>query len=547
MRGKITVLGTLFRDGMQQKGMRITTEKALEIIKLKSELGLSYIELGFAGSNGSTSRLIEEALKLDLGQTKIAAFGRTRKAKERVSESSDIREILRLKVPTAVLVAKSRLMDVEKSLGTDAGTNLEMISDSIRYLKKCGLEVIIDLEHAMDAWNGRVEYGKRMDATEKEQSRGYFLQVVNVAIEAGADVIVVCDTNGGSSPEEVSRLFSLLTETSSDIVFGIHAHNDNELAVANTRAAVLHGALHIQGVCGGYGERCGNANLFSVIPRLQLKDGVKLVSTKSLERFTAASRRIASAFNRESSDRAPWVGNLAFTTFAGMHGDSEEKAKGSYLQDDPSAVGNKSHIGLNENSGKSIVYSLAKHLGIKLTKQEVERFLEAFGQDVERGRFEAGEASFVVACQELLLGARLFFDVRSCYPQSRITKRQDEEESACEMNVIWQGRKRAKRISEIGEGQFDAMFQALQKALDPVFPELGNVKLRSYNLHALKVAEEGTSAYVRVVTQFSANGYVWTTSGVHRSSRRADLMALEDAFKWFLLQKRGVPKEGILA
>lgn len=532
MEEKITILDTLFRDGRQGKKMEISKKTALQTIKLISELGADIIEVGFAGSNGSANEIIKESLKLNLGQTKIAAFGRTRKAKERVSEAEDVRQIVNLGVPVAVIVAKSRLMDVKNSFKIHGDDNLRMIEDTVQYLKGLGIEIVLDLEHAVDAFYGRGSYG-RFDLNLAE-TRNYFLDVVKIGIASGAKTITICDTNGGGSPEEVSKMISFLKDKFDGANFGIHAHNNNDMAVAVTRAAVFAGANHVQGVFGGYGERCGNANLFSIISRLQLKDGIKLVSEKSIASYTKASAQIAHAFKREASERAAFVGINAFTTFAGMHGDSEEKDEGAYLDLNPTAVGNKKRIGVNRNSGRSNIYSLAKRKGFKLKKEEIDLFLKKHLKDIEHGRFEASEESFVLACLELIEKTVLFFQVTVCRPSSVIDVLNGTESSVCSMGVMTEHSANIQMKWAEGEGQFDAMFKALQSCLINDFPGVSDIVLKSYSANAQEVEKEGTGAYVRVELDFAANGFTWTTAGVDRSSKYADMQALVDGFKWFI-------------
>lgn len=532
---EVSILDTLFRDGCQGKKMDINVKKALRIVELLSRLGSRYIEMGFAGSNGSVNELIKQALKLKLGSTKIAAFGRTRKPKERVSESRDLMSILSLGVPVSVIVAKSRLTDVKNSLGISGNENLQMIQDTILYLKKEGLEVIVDLEHAVDAYCGRGKFGQ-IEAGSSANEK-YFLDVVKVVVDSGADIITICDTNGGGSPEEASLMIDDLVSLYPGMNFGIHAHNDHDMAPAITRAAVLSGAKHIQGVFGGYGERCGNANLFSVIPRLQLKDGIEIVPDEALKIFTSASAQIARAFNRDASERAAFVGSNAFTTFAGMHGDSENKDKGAYTHSDPKLVGNNERIGVNKNSGKANVYALAKKMGIKLTLDQVNQFILKHGKDIECGRFEASEESFLLACLELIESV-LYFQIMQCKPSSVIDIFSGREDSECVLKIMTEGSGDVRHEIEGGAGQFDAMFAVMQKSLSTDFPEVLDIALKSYSINAFRVEQEGSGAFVRADLEFSANGLTWNTAGVDRSSRRADLQALVDGFKWFIYQKR---------
>lgn len=532
----VKILGTLFRDGRQQRGMEISLSNALKIVRRKAELGWHYAELGFAGANSFSDDLIRAALKEDLGQMKVAAFGRTRKASEKTENCPDIQAILNLGVPVAVIVCKSRFMDVANSLRISAEENLEMIRDSVSYLKSQGLEVILDLEHALDAWCGRGKFGQSFSKKERGLNREHFLQVVKMGISSGSDCLVVCDTNGGASPDEVADIFGYLVEQYPETSFGIHCHNDNELAVANTRAAVLHGVNHIQGVTNGYGERAGNTNLMSVISRLQLKDGIRLVRPDQLEKFTDFSQQVALAFNRELAGRAPFVGKNVFSTFAGMHAHSQGRDNGAYLQCEPGETGNMEYIGVNQQSGKANVALMAKKLGIPLDSHQLATFMQENARVIEGGGFEISETSFILACHSVRGEFQPYFEVE-WFNDGTVG---DGEGCVGKAEVkVRIGGNLVHEVSE-GDGPFDALRNALVKALKSYYPEIVDVRLKSYNLHALGVLEKDSGAVVRLFAEFSirGNGHSWDTVGVSSDSLEAGKDALVDSFNWFLLKKQ---------
>ncbi len=532
----VKILGTLFRDGRQQRGMEISLSNALKIVRRKAQLGWHYAELGFAGANSFADDLIRSALEEDLGQMKVAAFGRTRKASEKTEDCPDIQAILRLGVPVAVIVCKSRFMDVANSLRISAQENLEMIRDTISYLKSQGLEVILDLEHALDAWCGRGKFGQSLSKKERVLNREHFLQVVEEGISSGADCMVVCDTNGGASPDEVADIFDYLVRQYPETCFGIHCHNDNELAVANTRTAVLHGAGHIQGVTNGYGERAGNTNLMSVIPRLQLKDGFAMVRPDQLEKFTDFSQQVALAFNRELASRAPFVGKNVFSTFAGMHAHSEDRDNGAYLQCEPEKTGNIEYVGVNQQSGKANVALMAKKLGLPLDSHQLAEFLRENAQVIEGGGFEISETSFILACHKVRGELRPYFEVVWFKDGTLSTKKGCVGKAEVKVQI---GDNIVHEVSE-GNGPFDALRNALVKALKPYYPEIVDVRLKSYNLHALGVLEKDSGAVVRLLAEFFIhdNGHSWDTAGVSSDSLEAGKNALVDSFNWFLLKKQ---------
>ncbi len=410
---KILSFSSLFRDGMQNAKMNISPANALKIVKWQALLGLDYSELGFVNASKFTNDLFAAALKLDLGKMKIAAFGRTRKAREKVNESADLKAIVKLGVPVAVIVCKSRLMDVKESLLSTNDANLLMIYESVSYLKEQGLEVIVDLEHAVDAWYGRGKFGRSFNKIlERNVHRTYFESVVRMAIRAGADSLAVCDTNGGAAPEEVACMLEQLTGSYPDMQFGFHGHNDNDLAVANTRAAVLAGANHFQGVENGYGERCGNANLLTVIARLQLKDGYAILPEESMRQLTDYSHLVARSFNRQPRYRDPFFGISAFATYAGMHASSERRSPGAYFQCEPELVGNKPEIGVNRQSGQSNIASMAKKFGYQPSSEELQALMKIFADEIECGAFEICPNSFVIACQKATGKYRPFFKLK---------------------------------------------------------------------------------------------------------------------------------------
>lgn len=529
----VEVLGTLFRDGMQGKNMKMSLTDALKVLHMMQEAGFHYAELGFAGSNDFATRLIRAAVKENFGQMKLAAFGRTLAA--------DVDAILDLEVPVAVIVCKSRLLDAIVDLKTNRKGNLAMIRETVRRLEEQGREVILDLEHAMDAVCGRREYGRAMSRAQKERNRAHFFEVVETGIKAGADCLVVCDTTGGASPEEVAELFECLTEKYPKGKFGFHGHNCGGLAVANSRAAVLHGTRHVQGVTNGYGERTGNTNLLTLIARLQLKDGINVVSTKALASYTAFAHRTALALGLALDDRTPFVGTAACGTWAGMH--AAAKRPGLYLSFLPAAVGNTELVGVNRQSGRANVMAMARMLKVPLTRDQATKFMKEHKATIESGGFEASQYSFILACRRARGEHRAFFWVKRYEVATGRQKGKPFAKAEVRMVV---GRDNRHEIST-GDGPVDAMRRALYKALEPFYPTISQIHLEFFHVSAFDVSEGETGAPVMVVAQFASGAQKWETIGVHSNSNDAAFQALIDGIEWFLVQEGNGNKHEELA
>jgi 2-isopropylmalate synthase len=514
--------------------MRISLPKALEIVGLMAKAGFHMAELGFPAGNDFAKNLIAAAMKQELGGMKIAAFGRTRKPNEGVADCIDVKTILNLGVPQAVIVCKSRLLDVTETLHTSAAENLAMISDTVRYLKEQGVQVYLDLEFALDAYFGRREMGKSMTAYQRKRSRKYFQEVVRAGVKAGADCLVFCDTTGGAGPEEVTAIVEAFVRRHPGVCFGFHGHDNNGLATANSRAALLAGARHIQGTINGYGERCGNANLVTFVPRLQLKDGWSLVSAQALATYTDLSVRTALAFNRQPSDRAPFVGRYAYQTSAGMHAAGEDRLPGAYLDADPEAVGNQRSFVITRQSGVSNVMMVSKKVGMPLNRTQATELLQRFRLQIDGGAYEEGETSFIMACRRVAGKHADFFDVTEYRAESG--KIHGRHYAKAEAKVKVGSGEPAHTIAE-GKGPVDALLTALKKAVIPVYPAIGEVHLKGYKTVALDVEAEEGKAAVLVVATFSSDEEVWVTAGVSTDSNRAGKMAWDDAMHYFLWRK----------
>jgi len=524
---KIEILDTSFRDGIQGDNKKPTLEDAISLVEQMVGHGFKYIELGFVG-DAYTEKLAKKLLKKDLVKN-LTIFGRTRKPNEDVSVSSDAQKIVALGVKTATIVCKSRLMDVVSALKTDAKTNLEMIFDTIDYLKKQGLDVILDLEHAVDAFYARGVFGENMSQDDAIENREHFLDIIKVSIKAKADCVVICDTNGKASPEEVQKLFQYLVNEFKGVKFGFHGHNDRGLAIANSRAAILSGASHIQGTIDGSGERCGNTSLAILIPDLQINDNFSLVSSQNLKQFTSLADQFSLAFDRKLFDHAPYVGKYAFSTRAGMHISGESRQKGCYTFCDPSLVGNRAKIIVDGQSGRSGIALKASNLGFQFSLEQVDQFLIKHKTFIANGGFADSEASFELACNRALDNYKYPFVVKEYTANT-------SSSGISKVNVKLLINNKLKEVQAEGIGIFDALFKALQQGLLSDYPNIKKVNLLTYDSSAVKVTHGGSEALVRVLIRFSSDQKKdWSIVGMHANSIQAGLDAIIDGFCYFLL------------
>src|SRR6185437_5314194 len=376
---KVEVYDTSLRDGLQQPNLYISVPNAVQLLQHMGGFGVDFAEIGFAGANQFAEDLTLALRDVDTGAMKLALFGRSRGRGTTVEDWPDVQFMLRHKkrVEIATIVVKSRLLDVAKSLETTPEENLRMTFETVAYLQDNGMEVFVDLEHAMDAACGRRENGNPCELELAMRSADYLHELVEQCVRQRVGRIVVCDTNGGSSPEEVSRVFRELTARYPNARFGFHGHTDRGMGVANSRAAIQSGAAQVQGTLVGTGERCGNVNLTTVIGAMQLRGEAEFVPEKSLPGLTGLAQATYGAFGLEPPHGAPIVGPGAFGTWAGMHGSSERKNPGAYLWCDPARVGAIPVIGVNAQSGRANIMLLSETLGVPLDARQAQALMES--------------------------------------------------------------------------------------------------------------------------------------------------------------------------
>jgi len=534
---KVELFDTSLRDGMQQPNIDISVPNAVSLLQRMANFGVQYAEIGFAGANKFVADLTGALTSVDTGAMKLALFGRTRGRGAKVQDWPDVQFIAahKARVPVAVIVVKSRLLDVMMSLETTPEENLLMAYETIECLQDHGLEVIVDFEHAMDACCGRRENGEACDADFSKRSVDYFHQMTAQCVRQGVSRLVVCDTTGGANPEEVADVIGGLVRTYPDAKVGFHGHTDRGLGVANARAAVLAGAVQIQGTLLGTGERCGNVNLTTVVGSMQLRGEAEFVPPASLAGLTGLAHSAYSAFGLEAPHGSPIVGPGAFGTWAGMHGSSERKNPGAYLWCDPAKVGANPVIGVNGQSGRANIVMLSQSLGVALSSAQAQALMDANLAMIEGGGFTASEVSFKLACMKVLKTLEDRFSVKSWRVLDESDETGNRYVQASMLLSIGDSAVATTRAE--GSGPVDALTKAMRRELEKWYPALAQMRLGTFSVTALDVTAHDTAAHVRVTVSFNADGHEpWKTAGVSGDLNQAALMAIVDGFHYWLLK-----------
>jgi 2-isopropylmalate synthase len=533
---KVELFDTSLRDGLQQPNLEISVPNAVMLLQRMGAFGVRYAEIGFAGSNQFVADLTGALASVDTGAMELALFGRTRGRGAKVKDWADVKFIVanKKRVSVAVVVVKSRLLDIAKSLETTPEENLLMTSETIQCLQDNGLEVFVDFEHAMDAACGRRENGNLCDDDLKRRSLDYFHQMVDQCVDQKVSRLVVCDTNGGASPEEVDQLFGSLTHSYPKAKFGFHGHTDRGLGVANSRAAILAGAVQVQGTLLGTGERCGNVNLTTVVGGMQLRGEAEFVVPESLTGLTALAHSAYAAFGLEAPHGTPIVGPGAFGTWAGMHASSERKNPGAYLWCDPALIGANPVIGLNAQSGRANIVLLSEALGVPLSSAQAQALMDANQGMIDGGAYTVSEVSFKLACMKVLGTLQDRFSVKSW----RVIDESDETgnryvQASMQLSI---GGSRVVTTRAEGAGPVDALTKAMRQELEKWYPAIAHMRLGTFTVTAIDVSAQDTAAHVRVTVSFNADGHEpWITAGVSSDLNQAALMAIVDGFHYWLL------------
>jgi len=516
---KITIYDTTLRDGAQGEGISFSLSAKIRIARCLDEFGVDYIEGGFAVANPKEVAFFDEMRKQKLKHAKLAAFGSTRRASLTAAKDPGLAAILRTGAPVATIFGKSWLLHVEKVLKTTPEENLKMISDSVRFLKQHGKEVIYDAEHFFDGYLDNPEYA---------------LQTLQAAVDAGADALVPCDTNGGRLTSEVVRITAAVRARFPKVVLGIHTHNDSDLAVANSLAAVEAGAEMVQGTMNGYGERTGNANLCSIIPSLALKMGAKLTCGSRLKKLRSVSLLVDEIADQRPQKNRPFVGESAFAHKAGMHVDAVSKVSRSFEHIEPAAVGNERRILMSELSGASNVRLKTGEMGLVFQKDSpaVKDILQKLENMEKNGyQFESAEASFKLLVQKVLKKHVPFFELQGF---SVVVQKTDAASKATTMATIQvKVRGQTELATGEGDGPVDALNNALRKVLHRFYPAIDSVVLEDYHVRILN-PETATRATTRVLIESSDGRERWGTVGVSENIIEASWEALVDSVEYKL-------------
>jgi 2-isopropylmalate synthase len=524
---RVSVLDTTLRDGAQREGISFSAKDKLRIAARLDDLGIAYIEGGWPGSNPKDAEFFARAAQMHWQHARIAAFGSTRHADSRVEQDPNVRALLECGAPVAVLVGKASTMQVTQVLRTTLDENLAMIGDTVAYLRARGLEVLFDAEHFFD--------GYRLDAD-------YALAALRVAAEAGADRLVLCDTNGGCLPSEVGRVVAAVVAAFPGRSIGIHAHDDTGVAVANTLAAVEAGADHVHGTMNGYGERCGNANLNTVIPNLELKMGIKALANGDLSLLTQASLYVTEIANLLPDPYAPYVGQSAFAHKAGLHVSAMLKSGEAYQHVRPELMGNQTRVLVSELAGRSnIAHKLAElDLGFELSPERIAALATQVKERENEGyQYEGAEGSF-----ELLVrrGQPDYFPPFEVLDFLVLVEKRTGRDILSEATVKASVDGMTMHTASEGDGPVNALDRAMRKALLPFYPELGPVQLTDYKVRIID-PKSATAAKTRVLIDASDGEHTWTTMGCSVNIIEASFEALIDSLELPLLRRasaRGV-------
>ena len=510
---RISIYDTTLRDGSQGEGVNFSLQDKLLITRRLDELGVDYVEGGYPLSNPKDAAYFRAVRDLDLAHAKVTAFGMTRRKGITADEDTGMRALVDAGTPAVTVVGKSWDFQATEVLGVSLDENLRMIADSVAFLAANTPEVVYDAEHFFDGFKRNPDYA---------------LKTIAAAAGAGARWLVLCDTNGGTLPEEVAAAVAAVRAAVS-VPVGIHTHNDCELAVANTLAAIRQGATQVQGTVNGIGERCGNVDLCSVIANLALKYRDYAVLTPDrLAHLTEVSRFVYETANMNFRPGQPFVGTSAFAHKGGMHVHGVRKNASSYEHIDPTAVGNERRVLVSELSGKSNIAEKLGEYGLEQDAALLSKVLDRV-QDLENEgyQFEAAEASFVLLVEKLAGRYRPSFE-RLNYHVSVAgdSGGQAVTEATVKLRV---GDSIAHTVSE-GDGPVNALDGALRKALEPHFPRLTEMELEDYKVRVIN-ARAGTAARVRVVIESKDRDSVWGTVGVSENVIEASWLALVDAFE----------------
>jgi 2-isopropylmalate synthase len=517
----IEIYDTTLRDGTQGHGITFSVADKLRIAERLDAFGVAYVEGGWPGSNPRDVEFFEEAKRRTFHHARLAAFGSTRRKDTRAEDDEQVRLLVDAATPVVTIFGKTSLLHVREVLQTTPEENLAMIGDTVGFLKSRGRFVVYDAEHCFDGF---------------KEDREHALSTLRAAEAAGADIVALCDTNGGSLPDEVAGITRAACGALRARI-GIHTHDDIGLGVANALAAIGAGATHVQGTINGYGERTGNCNLTAVIPNIHFKLNTSCVPAASLPLLTELSQFVDETANLRPNPRLPWVGAAAFSHKGGTHVNAVQKVLRSYEHIDPASVGNMRHVLVSDLAGRSNIVMKARELGFDLTNEtaHLRTMLQQIKDLEHRGyEFEAADGSLTLLIRRALRNEARPFTVDAYH----VSMRSDGKASVCEATVkVSVGGGTAHTVAD-GDGPVNALDAALRAALTELYPQLKDVRLTDYKVRIID-SRSGTAATTRVLIESTDGASEWGTIGVHENIVEASLAALTDSLEYALVRHFG--------
>lgn len=523
-RQKIFVYDSTLRDGTQGEGVSFSIDDKLKIASALDKLGVDYVEAGNPGSNPKDLEFFRRAAARGLSHAKIAAFGSTHRIGMRVDDDPNIQALLSAATPVVTIFGKAWDLHVREVLHAELSDNIEIICSTIAYLFAQGKEVIFDAEHFYDGYKNNPKYA---------------MLVLKTAAEAGADTLCLCDTNGSAFPDEIAQITKTVSEAFPHARIGVHCHNDVGMAVAGTVMGVLSGATLLQGTMNGFGERCGNANLCSIIPNLQLKRGYLCIPPEKLETLKTTSRLVYELANIVPDERKPYVGNMAFAHKGGMHIDAVHKNPVTFEHIEPELVGNRRRFLMSEMSGRSTVLSTIRKVDETVrrdSKETTEILAELKRRESEGYQFEAAESSFELLIRKMLGKYSPFFSLEQ-FKVLSISPNPANYTCSAMIKINVDGK--SEMTAAEGDGPVNALDKALRKALERFYPEIGKMRLIDFKVRVLDGKDAATASRTRVLIESTDGVENWSTVGVSRDIVEASWMALVDSVEYMLQRTRG--------
>jgi len=525
MKPKVILYDTTLRDGTQGEDFSLTLEDKIRVALKLDELGIHYIEGGWPEANPKDTQFFEEIRNYNLKNSIVTAFGSTHHKDVTAENDKNLNALIKAKTRAVTIFGKSWTLHVKDALNTTLERNIALIRDSVAYLKQNVPEVIYDAEHFFDGFKADPEYA---------------IATLRAAKDGGADVLVLCDTNGGSLPHEIGEIIETVKQHFPDAVLGIHAHNDSDTAVANSLEAVRRGVRHVQGTMNGVGERCGNANLVSIIPNLYLKMNFECIPVENLRKLRHVSRYILELANLPSNKHQPFVGRSAFAHKGGVHISAVERNPKTYEHIEPELVGNKRRILVSDASGRATIKWKADEFGIKISRNDpvAMEVLETIKQlEMEGYQFEAAEASLELLINRAMGKSKKYFELIGFRVLDQ--KLHDDGSPVAEATIQVRVGGKVEHTAAIGNGPVNALDNALRKALEKFYPQLKTMSLLDYKVRVLP-GRAGTASRVRVLIESTDGVDQWGTVGVSHDILEASWQALVDSITYKMYKEEKV-------